>query len=87
MIRVPVKPQLLRWARHRAGLGRNEFPARFKKRPEWETGRLQPTPRRLEDFARQVHVPVGTLLLRRATSASPRSCSCSTFGRRASLTI
>ena len=63
MIRVPVKPELLRWARHRAGLGRNEFPARFKKLPEWETGRLQPTLRQLEEFARKVHVPVGTLLL------------------------
>ena len=63
MIRVPVKPELLRWARHRAGLGRSEFPARFKKLPEWEAGRLQPTLRQLEDFARKVHVPVGTLLL------------------------
>ena len=63
MIRVPVKPELLRWARHRAGLDRSEFPARFKKLPEWETGRLQPTLRQLEDFARKVHVPVGTLLL------------------------
>ena len=34
MIRVPVKPELLLWARHRAGLGRDEFPARFKKLPE-----------------------------------------------------
>ena len=58
-----MKPELLRWARHRAGLGRSEFPARFKKLPEWETGRLQPTLRQLEDFARKVHVPVGTLLL------------------------
>ena len=63
MIRVPVNPELLRWARHRAGLGRSEFPARFKKLPDWETGRLQPTLRQLEDFARKVHVPVGTLLL------------------------
>ena len=63
MIRVPVKPELLRWARHRAGLGRSEFPARFRKLPEWEAGRLQPTLRQLEDFARKVHVPVGTLLL------------------------
>ena len=63
MIRVPVNPELLRWARHRAGLGRGEFPVRFKKLPEWEAGRLQPTLRQLEGFARKVHVPVGTLLL------------------------
>ena len=63
MIRVPVNPELLRWARHRAGLGPSEFPARFRKLPEWEAGRLQPTLRQLEDFARKVHVPVGTLLL------------------------
>ncbi|MCY3942569.1 MAG: ImmA/IrrE family metallo-endopeptidase [Gemmatimonadetes bacterium] len=58
-----MKPELLRWARHRAGLRRSAFPARFKKLPEWEAGRLRPTLRQLEDFARKVHVPVGTLLL------------------------
>ena len=63
MIRVPAKPELLRWARHRAGLDRSEFPARFKKLSEWETGRAQPTLRQLKDFARTVHVPFGTLLL------------------------
>ena len=30
VVRAPVKPELLRWARQRAGLGRNEFPARFQ---------------------------------------------------------
>ena len=64
MIRVPVKPELLRWARHRAGLGRSEFSARFKKLREWEAGRLQPTLRQLQDFARKVHVPVGILAAR-----------------------
>ena len=57
MIRVPVKPELLRWARHRAGLGRSEFPARFKKLPEWETGRLQPTLRQLEELRSQGACP------------------------------
>lgn len=63
MIRVPVKPGLLRWARQRAGLRRSQFPASFKKLPEWEAGRLRPTLRQLEAFARKVHVPIGTLLL------------------------
>ena len=63
MIRVPVKPELLRWARRRAGLSLQEFPTRFKKLPEWEAGSLRPTLRQLEDFARKVHVPFGYLLL------------------------
>ena len=63
MIRVPVKPELLRWARRRAGLRHEELPVRFNKLPEWEAGSLQPTLRQLEDFARKVHVPFGYLLL------------------------
>ena len=63
MIRVPVQPELLRWARRRAGLGLEDLPARFKKLPEWEAGNLQPTLRQLEDLARKAHVPVGYLLL------------------------
>ncbi len=80
MIRVPVKPELLRWARRRAALGRSEFPARFKKLPEWEAGRLQPTLRQMEAFARKVHVPVGTLLLDQPPEESVPIPDCRTVG-------
>ena len=63
MIRVPVDPELLRWARERAGIAQEDLAAKFKKLPEWESGENQPTLKQLEAFARAVHVPFGYLFL------------------------
>lgn len=63
MIRVPVQPHMLTWARERAGIDVLELAARFDKLPEWEAGESQPTLKQLEDFARAVHVPFGFLML------------------------
>ena len=64
MIRVPVNPELLRWARERANIAQENLATRFKKLPEWESGGAQPTLKQLEAFARTVHVPFGYLFLR-----------------------
>ena len=63
MIRAPVKPELLRWARDRAGVAQGDLAAKFKKLPEWEAGETRPTLKQLEAFARAVHVPFGYLFL------------------------
>ena len=63
MIRAPVNPSLLRWARERAGIAQEDLVAKFKKLPEWERGETQPTLKQLEAFARTVHVPFGYLFL------------------------
>ena len=63
MTRIPVNPELLTWARERAGLDTLALAGRFPKLSEWEAGELQPTLRQLEDFARAVHVAVGYLFL------------------------
>lgn len=63
MTRVPIDPQMLRWARERAGMAVEDLVGRFKKLPEWETGTASPTLKQLDAFARAVHVPVGTLFL------------------------
>ena len=63
MTRIPVNPELLTWARERAGLDTLALAGRFPKLSEWEAGELQPTLRQLEDFARTVHVAVGYLFL------------------------
>ena len=63
MTRVPVKPELLRWARERAGVAQEDLQAKFKKLSEWESGQTQPTLKQLEAFARAVHVPFGYLFL------------------------
>ncbi|MDE0681213.1 MAG: XRE family transcriptional regulator [Gammaproteobacteria bacterium] len=63
MIRVPVEPGLLRWARERAGLAPEELAGKFSKLCEWESGEGQPTLKQLEAFARTVHVPFGYMFL------------------------
>ena len=63
MIRVTVNPELLRWARERAGLAQEALAEKFKKLPEWEAGATPPTLKQIEAFARAVHVPVGYLFL------------------------
>lgn len=63
MTRIPVNPELLTWARERAGLDALALAGRFPKLSEWEDGALQPTLRQLEDFAHTVHVAVGYLFL------------------------
>lgn len=63
MTRISVNPNLLIWARERAGLDRLALAGLFPKLPEWEGGTLAPTLRQLENFARAVHVPVGFLFL------------------------
>ncbi|MCC8446694.1 ImmA/IrrE family metallo-endopeptidase [Xanthomonas translucens] len=65
MIRVDVQPELLRWARDRAGLDARALTVRFPKLPEWEAGDLQPTLRQLESYARATHAPVGYFFLPR----------------------
>ena len=64
VIRVPVEPELLRWARQRAGMGQDDLAAKFNKLSEWESGETHPTLKQLEAFAHKVHVPVGYLFLR-----------------------
>ena len=63
MIRVPIEPALLRWARERAGKTEEDLVTRFKKLSEWESGATQPTLKQVEAFARAVYVPVGYLFL------------------------
>ena len=63
MTRAPINPDLLRWARERAGKEQEELAHRFPKLPEWEAGKGQPTLKQLEAFAKAVHVPVGYLFL------------------------
>jgi transcriptional regulator with XRE-family HTH domain len=62
-MRVDVRPELLRWARERAGLTAAAVARRLPKFEEWENGSRQPTLKQLEAFARLTHAPVGYLFL------------------------
>ena len=61
MDRVDVQPELLRWARQRAGLGLDALAGRFAKLPAWERGEIRPTLKQLERFAKATFTPVGYL--------------------------
>ena len=66
MLRLDVRPELLRWARERAGIPADakRLTRRFPRYPHWEQGEVRPTLRQLEEFARVTRTPFGFLLLR-----------------------
>jgi hypothetical protein len=55
MNRVPVQPNLVRWARERAGYSVDALVGRFPKIGAWECGELLPTLKQLEAFAKATH--------------------------------
>jgi len=63
MMRVEVKPDLLRWARERAGRSPASLRKKFPKIDLWERGEAMPTFKQLEAFAKAVFVPMGYLFL------------------------
>lgn len=63
MIRVDVKPEILRWAIDRADLTTESLRRKFPKIEQWESGQAKPTLRQLEAFASAVRVPLGYLFL------------------------
>lgn len=63
MVRVDIHPDMLRWARERAGLSLADLARRFPKFSAWESGDSSPTFKQLEVFAKAAHVPFGYLFL------------------------
>src|SRR3990170_709920 len=63
MIRVEVRPELLRWARERAGFSVGALTRRFPQLEAWERGEARSTLKQLESFAKATYAPVGFLFL------------------------
>ena len=63
MMRVTLNPEVLRWARERAGRTVQDLAAQFPKLERWERGEERPTLKQVERFAKAVHAPVGYLFL------------------------
>ncbi len=63
MIRVEIRPEMLRWARERAKLTIQHLEGPFPKIGNWETGKESPTLKQLEKLAKATHVPIGYLFL------------------------
>ncbi|MBI2516989.1 MAG: ImmA/IrrE family metallo-endopeptidase [Opitutae bacterium] len=60
---VPVKPELIRWARDRAGLTVAALVERFPRYERWESGEGLPTLHQLEELAKATHAPLGYFFL------------------------
>src|SRR5216684_4526256 len=63
MMRVEVKPELLRWARERSMIEPAALAERFPRLDAWEQGEVQPTLKQLEGFANATHAPIGYFFL------------------------
>jgi Zn-dependent peptidase ImmA (M78 family) len=70
MMRVEIKPELLRWACERAGLDIEEMSRRIPKLPAWIRGEAQPTLKQAEGFAKATHAPIGYLFLHKPPTES-----------------
>ncbi|MCY4332222.1 MAG: ImmA/IrrE family metallo-endopeptidase [Cyanobacteria bacterium MAG CAR1_bin_15] len=63
MAQIAASPEVLRWARQRAGLSLADLRGRFPKLEAWEAETSQPTMGQLEDFAKKTRTPFGFLFL------------------------
>lgn len=63
VMRVEVRPELLRWARERAGIPEQALVRRMPKLEAWERGEVRPTLKQVEAFAKATYTPVGYLFL------------------------
>ncbi len=62
-VRVPVRGELLAWARSRSRISPADLDTKFPALDEWEAGTKQPTLKQLEKFAQATHTPIGYLFL------------------------
>ena len=63
MTRVPVSPEMLRWACERAGIDVAHLAKRMPQLPAWVRSERQPTLKQLEKLAKLTHTPLGYLFL------------------------
>ncbi len=62
MIRVPVPPEMLRWACERAGHNEAHITVRIPQFPAWVRRERHPTLKQLEKLAKVTHTPLGYLI-------------------------
>ncbi len=63
MTRVPVQPEVLRWACERAGYDVAHFAKHMPQLAAWVRREKQPTFKQLEELAKRTHTPFGYLFL------------------------
>lgn len=62
-VRIPVSPEVLRWAVERAGWSEDAIQGRFPRFDQWLSADPAPTLKQLQSFAHAAHVPFGYLML------------------------
>lgn len=63
MAKVELSPVVMEWARERAGMPYDTLAKKFKKYPEWISGRDGPTFKQLETLSNLLHLPLGMFFL------------------------
>ena len=56
--KIPINPEVLKWARERAGYTHEDLSNQFKKIKDWEEGLSMPTYRQLESLSDKLKCPV-----------------------------
>ena len=60
---IPIKPELIRWARERSGRSMAYMVALSPNYEKWESGDAQPTMKQLEKLATKTYTPLGYFFL------------------------
>lgn len=63
MVSVDIKSNLFSWARERAGKDLYSLERSFPRLADWESGRVKPTLKQVERFAKATYTPVGYFFL------------------------
>lgn len=61
--RLKISDNIISWAIHRAGINKNAYLDSHPKVRDWMSGDVHPTIKQIENFAHEMHVPLGFLLL------------------------
>lgn len=74
-----INPEVLVWARERAGVRSEELMSFHRKYVEWELGTALPTFRQAQELAKKLHVPFGFLYLTTPPREEPVTADLRTF--------
>jgi len=56
--KIPITPEVLKWARERVGYSYGDLSNQFKKLKEWEEGEAMPTYKQLENLSDKLKCPI-----------------------------
>ncbi|MFW5760044.1 MAG: helix-turn-helix domain-containing protein [Cyclobacteriaceae bacterium] len=69
--KIPINPDVLRWARQRSGFTYEDLYSQFKKIKDWEEGISMPTYKQLEDLSDKLKCPVAVFFFPEPPNIEP----------------